>query len=95
MGTLIDTLESSGGTSAIWNEFEITVRPGQWENEVTGTAQSGWIVQVRDFLTAWDNEARQRGMRAEIVHDHRVMAWDDLIGVMSELGIPDGYTGWR
>lgn len=44
MGTLIDTLETSGGASAIWNEFEIRVTPGQWEvweNETTGAAQSG------------------------------------------------------
>lgn len=95
MGTLIDTMEASGSASAIFNEFEIRVTPSQWEMETTGAAQSGWIVEVNDFLTARDNETRQRGMRTEIVRNHRVTAWDDLIGVMAELGIPDEYTGWR
>jgi hypothetical protein len=95
MGTLIDTLEASGGASAIWNEFEITVAPSQWEHEATGAAQSGWIVQVKDFLVASDPDVRQRGMRSEIVRNHRITAWDDLIGVMAELGVPDKYEGWR
>lgn len=95
MGTLIDTLEETGGASAIWQEFEITVTPSQWESEVTGASQSGWIVQVNDFLTARDNEARQRGMRTEIVRNHRVTAWDELIGLMAELGVPDEFEGWR
>lgn len=95
MGTLIDTLETTGGTSAIWQEFEITVTPSQWESEATGTALSGWVVQVNDFLTARDNEARQRGMRTDIVRNQRVTAWDELIGVMAELGVPDEFAGWR
>jgi hypothetical protein len=95
MGTLIDTLEATGGASAIWNEFEITVTPSQWEDEATGAAQSGWIVQVKDFLVASDADVRQRGMRSDIVRNHFVTAWDDLIGVMSELGVPDEYAGWR
>lgn len=94
MGTLIDTLETSGGASAIWNEFEIRVTPGQWENETTGAAQSGWSVDVKDFLTAGD-ETRQRGMRTEIVREHHVSAWDDLIGLLAELGVPDQFDGWR
>lgn len=97
MGTLIDTLEMSGGASAIWNEFEITITPSQWEvweNEATGTALSGWSVDVKDFLTARD-VTLQRGMRTEIIREHHVTAWDDLIGVLSELGVPDEFDGWR
>lgn len=77
MGTLIDTLEASGGASAIFNEFEIRVAPGQWEVWTVG------------------DETLQRGMRTEIIREHHVTAWDDLIGVLSELGVPDEFDGWR
>ena len=95
MGTLIDTLEASGGASAIWNEFEIRVTLSEWMNEATGAAQSGWIVEVTDFLTARDNETHARGMRTRIIHEHPVTALDDLIGLLAELGVPDAFDGWR
>lgn len=95
MASLIDTLESSDGASGIWNEFEITVTPNEWLADSTGTILTGWIVQVRDFTTATDWDGRKRGLRPDIVRDHRVTSWDDLAGLLAELGVPAEFEGWR
>ncbi len=95
MATLLDTLEAFGGASAIWNEFEITVAASAWEDEETGAMSDGWMVRVKDFVAASDQEGRERGLRPHIIRDQRVTSWDEVAGIMAELGVPDGYEEWR
>ncbi len=95
MAGLIDTLEEFDGASGIWNEFEITVTPDEWSEEATGKILMGWIVQVRDFTAATDWDGRKRGLRPDIVQDHHVTSWDDLVGLFAELGVPAEFEGWR
>ncbi|HET9112121.1 MAG TPA: hypothetical protein VFN78_14925 [Ktedonobacterales bacterium] len=95
MATLLDAVEAFGGASAIWNEFEITVTASAWEDDETGVMSDGWIVQVKDFVAAADQEGQERGLRPQIIRDERATSWDELAGVMAELGLPDGYEGWR
>lgn len=102
MSTLIDTLESSGGAaSVIWNEYEIRVTTTDWFDD-DGGYHSGWAIHAEDFLadsrphrTADGPDAGAAHRYVPMVNDYRVETWEELSGVMGELGIPDAYGGWR
>ena len=94
MATLMDTLEAVGSASAIWNEYEITVTPGVWD-DVADEAHQGWLVRVTDFLATDDQAGRQHGLRPVVINNHGLESWDELAGVLAELGVPDDYEGWR
>lgn len=91
MGTLIDTLEETGGASAIWNEFEVRVKAVGWRDGFP----PGWLVDVKDYRVIADQESRQHGMRPQIVINHLITSWDELAGLLAELGVPDAFDGWR
>ena len=86
--TLLEVLEQTGGARATWNEYAIIVSREEWGHE-DGLLSEGWRVRARDYLADERSPGNQR-----VVMDCLVEMWDEVNGMLAELGLPDTYNGW-
>lgn len=88
MAKLLDILDQTGGARALWNEYAIIVYQSIG-TRIDDSPLEGWFVRATDYLA----DDGLTGSRRVIV-DCQFEIWDEVNGLLAELGIPDGYDGW-